>query len=85
MYALDAKSGCIYWIYDAQAGVRSAPVVGELSPHKVALAPKHARGSRGKRLPAHQEVLKTPSAVFFGDDFRSLFIDVDNPHQLTIF
>lgn len=73
VYALDAKSGCIYWIYDAQAGVRSAPVVGELSPHKVALAPKHAKGSKGKRLPAHQEVLKTPSAVFFGDDAGALY------------
>src|SRR5271165_6874569 len=34
VYALDARSGCIYWIYDAQAGVRSALAIGELAPHK---------------------------------------------------
>ena len=28
VYALDAKSGCIVWTYEAEAGVRSTPTVG---------------------------------------------------------
>ena len=28
VYALDAKSGCIVWAFEAEAGVRSTPVVG---------------------------------------------------------
>ncbi len=28
VYALDAKSGCIAWAFEADAGVRSTPVVG---------------------------------------------------------
>ena len=28
MYALDSKSGCIVWAFEADAGVRSTPVVG---------------------------------------------------------
>jgi polyvinyl alcohol dehydrogenase (cytochrome) len=28
VYALDAKSGCIVWAFEADAGVRSTPVVG---------------------------------------------------------
>src|SRR5215471_17466296 len=29
VYALDAKSGCIVWAFEADAGVRSSPVVGQ--------------------------------------------------------
>src|ERR1700687_2344563 len=28
VYALDSKTGCIYWIYDAPAGVRTAVAIG---------------------------------------------------------
>jgi polyvinyl alcohol dehydrogenase (cytochrome) len=34
VYALDAKSGCTYWIFDADAGVRSGVVVDTTSPAK---------------------------------------------------
>jgi polyvinyl alcohol dehydrogenase (cytochrome) len=30
VYALDSKSGCVYWSYAAKAGVRTAPLVGHL-------------------------------------------------------
>jgi polyvinyl alcohol dehydrogenase (cytochrome) len=31
VYALDAKSGCIFWTFSARTGVRTAPVIGERS------------------------------------------------------
>jgi polyvinyl alcohol dehydrogenase (cytochrome) len=31
IHALDLKTGCLYWKYDAEAGVRSAPVVARIS------------------------------------------------------
>src|SRR4029077_9537708 len=30
VYALDARSGCIVWAFEADAGVRSTPVVGRV-------------------------------------------------------
>jgi polyvinyl alcohol dehydrogenase (cytochrome) len=30
LYALDAKSGCMQWRFDADAGVRTTPVIGQL-------------------------------------------------------
>jgi polyvinyl alcohol dehydrogenase (cytochrome) len=30
IYSLDAKSGCMYWRFDADAGVRTTPVIGEV-------------------------------------------------------
>ncbi len=36
VYALDAKTGCIRWVFDADAGVRSAISVGRLGDHMAA-------------------------------------------------
>ncbi len=36
VYALDAKTGCIRWVFDADAGVRSAISVGHLGDHMAA-------------------------------------------------
>ena len=33
VYSLDAKSGCIHWVFDAAKGVRSAVVVGQSNGH----------------------------------------------------
>ncbi|HTD73604.1 MAG TPA: PQQ-binding-like beta-propeller repeat protein [Steroidobacteraceae bacterium] len=30
LYALDAKTGCMHWRFDAEAGVRTTPVIGQL-------------------------------------------------------
>jgi polyvinyl alcohol dehydrogenase (cytochrome) len=30
IYALDAKTGCMYWRFDADAGARTTPVIGQL-------------------------------------------------------
>jgi polyvinyl alcohol dehydrogenase (cytochrome) len=30
LYALDAKTGCMHWRFDADAGVRTTPVIGQL-------------------------------------------------------
>ena len=37
IYALDAKTGCTHWTYEAQSGVRSAMTVGRLSDGRHAL------------------------------------------------
>src|SRR5271165_7294350 len=71
VYSLDAKTACTYWTYDAQAGVRTAISIGELAPQMVMRAAK--RSKKAKRSPAHLEVLKAPSAVFFGDDAGAVF------------
>lgn len=33
VYALDAKSGCVYWVFDADAGIRSGVIVGSVAKH----------------------------------------------------
>lgn len=68
VYSLDAMSGCTYWTFDAAAGTRTAMSVGELAPSKQV---RERRRSRRKN--AHIEVLKAPSAVFFGDDSGAVY------------
>jgi polyvinyl alcohol dehydrogenase (cytochrome) len=68
IYSLDAKSGCLYWTYDAQAGSRTAITIGELARTKVAALPH-----RVKRTLAHLDVIKAPSAAFFGDDTGAMY------------
>jgi polyvinyl alcohol dehydrogenase (cytochrome) len=70
VYSLDSQTGCNYWSYDAQAGVRSAISIGELGVSKKAPGPKH---SSHKRTLTHLDVEKAPSAVFFGDDRGAVY------------
>src|SRR5277367_5271256 len=68
IYMLDAKTGCTYWTYDAAAGSRSAIFIGELGLSKRAVLPKKL-----KRTLAHLDVIKAPSAAFFGDDSGAVY------------
>jgi polyvinyl alcohol dehydrogenase (cytochrome) len=68
IYALDAKTGCAYWTFDAAAGSQSAVLIGELGQSKRAVLPK-----RLKRTLAHLDVIKAPSAAFFGDDTGAVY------------
>lgn len=68
VYALDAKSGCTYWTFDAPAGSRTAISIGELGQSKRAAIPRKL-----KRTLAHLEVIKAPSAAFFGDDTGAVY------------
>jgi polyvinyl alcohol dehydrogenase (cytochrome) len=68
IYALDAKTGCTYWTYDAPAGSRTTISIGELGQSKRAAIPKKL-----KRTLAHLEVIKAPSAAFFGDDTGTVY------------
>jgi polyvinyl alcohol dehydrogenase (cytochrome) len=68
IYALDAKSGCTYWTYDASAGSRTAISIGELGQSKRAAIPRKL-----KRTLAHLDVIKAPSAAFFGDDTGAVY------------
>src|SRR5277367_2703496 len=68
VYSLDAKTGCTYWTYDAAAGSRTAITIGELARSKVAALPR-----RLKRTLAHLDVIKAPSAAFFGDDTGTVY------------
>lgn len=68
IYALDAKSGCTYWTYDAPAGSRTAVSIGELGLPKRAAIPRKL-----KRTLAHLDVIKAPSAAFFGDDTGAVY------------
>jgi polyvinyl alcohol dehydrogenase (cytochrome) len=70
VYSLDSQTGCTYWSYDAQAGVRSAISIGELGVSKNAPGPKR---SSHKRTLTHLDVQKAPSAVFFGDDRGAVY------------
>jgi polyvinyl alcohol dehydrogenase (cytochrome) len=63
VYALDAKAGCTYWTYDLPAGAGTAISIGELGQSRRAAIPKKL-----KRTLAHLDVIKAPSAAFFGDD-----------------
>jgi polyvinyl alcohol dehydrogenase (cytochrome) len=68
VYSLDAKTGCTYWTYDVTAGTRTAVSVGELGQSRRATIPK-----RLKRTLAHLDVIKAPSAAFFGDDRGTVY------------
>ncbi len=68
IYSLDAKTGCTYWTYDAAAGSRTAITIGELARTRVAALPR-----RLKRTLAHLDVIKAPSAAFFGDDTGAVY------------
>jgi len=68
VYALDAKTGCTCWMYDAAAGTRTAVTVGELARSRVAALPRKL-----KRTLAHLDVIKAPSAAFFGDDTGAVY------------
>ncbi len=68
VYALDAKTGCTFWTFDAAAGTRTAVSVGELAAPRQRLLLKKL-----KRTNAHIDVDKPPSAVFFGDDSGALY------------
>src|ERR1700722_13792214 len=68
IYSLDSKTGCTYWTYDAAAGSRTAITIGELARPRVAALPKKL-----KRTLAHLDVIKAPSAAFFGDDTGAVY------------
>jgi polyvinyl alcohol dehydrogenase (cytochrome) len=68
IYSLDSKTGCTYWTYDAAAGSRTAIVIGELARGRIVALPKKL-----KRTLAHLDVIKAPSAAFFGDDSGSVY------------
>jgi len=68
IYSLDSKTGCTYWTYDAAAGSRTAITIGEFAHTRVAALPR-----RLKRTLAHLDVIKAPSAAFFGDDAGAVY------------
>jgi polyvinyl alcohol dehydrogenase (cytochrome) len=68
IYSLDARTGCTYWTYDAAAGSRTAVIIGELARSRVATLPRKL-----KRTLAHLDVIKAPSAAFFGDDTGTVY------------
>ncbi len=74
VYSLDAKTGCTYWTFDAQTGVRTAVTIGELAAPKTAPRPKkskhasaHRRTSRCRRPPA-----RSSSATIAAPCMRSM-------------
>jgi polyvinyl alcohol dehydrogenase (cytochrome) len=68
IYALDARTGCAYWTFDAPTGSRTAVSIGELGQPKRAAIPRKL-----KRTLAHLDVIKAPSAAFFGDDTGAVY------------
>src|SRR6202166_4486196 len=68
VYSLDSKTGCTYWTYDSAAGSRTAVTIGELARARGAALPRKL-----KRTLAHLDVIKAPSAAFFGDDSGSVY------------
>ena len=74
LYALDAKNGCTYWRYDTDAHAFSAIVIAELGVPRQIAKPKPRKSKRGRgRIDAHLDVLKPPSAAFFGDDKGTVY------------
>ncbi len=86
VYSLDAKTGCTYWTYDAAAGSHSSIFIGELGQSRRAAAPAPERPSKSKSKSrskarkskhpptlAHLDVIKAPTAAFFGDDSGAVY------------
>jgi len=79
VYSLDAKTGCTYWSYEAQAGVRTAISIAELAPARLPKRPARSKRSRHRLTNAHLEVQKPPSAAFFGDEKGTVYaLDAEN-------
>jgi polyvinyl alcohol dehydrogenase (cytochrome) len=68
IYSLDAKTGCTYWTYDAAAASRTPIIIGELARARIAAMPRKI-----KRTLAHLDIIKAPSAAFFGDDTGAVY------------
>jgi polyvinyl alcohol dehydrogenase (cytochrome) len=83
VYSLDATTGCTYWTFDAQAGTRTAISIGEFGAPRRAAAPpaavrprRHQHSSKKPQhtsMLAHLDVIKAPSAAFFGDDTGAVY------------
>ena len=83
IYSLDARTGCTYWTFDASAGTRTAIFIGEFAPPRAAAASKSASAPRRKHggsrkskrqlTLAHTDILKAPSAAYFGDDTGTVY------------
>jgi polyvinyl alcohol dehydrogenase (cytochrome) len=68
VYSLDSSTGCTYWTYQASTGIHTGVAIGELSrPAKAA----HLKRIKAKL--AHLDVVKGPSAAFFGDDSGNVY------------
>jgi polyvinyl alcohol dehydrogenase (cytochrome) len=89
VYSLNARTGCTYWTFDAAAGTRTAVYIGELGHSRHAPAPRsapvlrhrHGESSKSKHAftLAHLDILKAPSAAFFGDDSGAVYaLDAEN-------
>lgn len=72
VHALDARSGCTYWNFEAAAPVRGAVMVRELAASRTLFAQKIFK-RRKVRTDAHVDVIKAPSAAFFADTAGSVY------------
>ena len=68
VYSLDSSTGCTYWTYQASTGIRTGVSIAELSR-----PPKVVRAKRAVAKLAHLDVVKGPSAAFFGDDSGAVY------------
>jgi polyvinyl alcohol dehydrogenase (cytochrome) len=73
IYSLDAKSACIYWTFDAAAGVHTSISIAELSAPRHGAPPKKTKMGRHKMTNAHLDVIKAPCAALFGDDKGTVY------------
>jgi polyvinyl alcohol dehydrogenase (cytochrome) len=73
IYSLDAKSACIYWTYDAAAGVRTSISIAELSATRRGAPSKKTKMGKHKMTNAHLDVIKAPCAALFGDDKGAVY------------
>ena len=73
IYSLDAKSACIYWTFDAAAGVHTSISVAELSAPRHGAPPKKTKMGKHKMTNAHLDVIKAPCAALFGDDKGAVY------------
>jgi polyvinyl alcohol dehydrogenase (cytochrome) len=77
VYALDARTGCTFWSFDAQSGVPTAISIAEFGATRVLGQKKAPRSKNSRRhqsnTNAHLEVQKPPSAALFGDDKGAVY------------
>jgi polyvinyl alcohol dehydrogenase (cytochrome) len=75
VYSIDARSGCIYWTFDAAAGVRTTITVAELATPRMPSPAKPTRQKKGKHkmTNAHLEMPSVPGAAFFGDERGAIY------------
>ncbi|MES2604273.1 MAG: PQQ-binding-like beta-propeller repeat protein, partial [Pseudomonadota bacterium] len=89
LYALDIESACTYWIFQADAGVRTAPAMGNVNGKQLLFfgdrnANTYAVDAANGQLQWKVEVEAHPAAILTGSPQFVMLENVEHPARLIV-